>query len=84
MLACVRDKKIVGAFHVVVEPGVDFYSAFRASEFHPLEVLQIEADCSRVNQFSNHSQADSLPSGVYHLKVLSSLDGSLASCQRSI
>ena len=50
MLACVRDKKIVGAFHVVVEPGVDFYSAFRASEFHPLEVLQIEADCSRVNQ----------------------------------
>ena len=51
MLVCVRDKKIVGAFHVVVEPGVDFYSAFRASEFRPLKVLQVEADCSRVNQF---------------------------------
>ena len=46
----VGDEKIVGAVKVVVEPRVDFYPALRASEFHPAEVVHVQADCRRVDE----------------------------------
>ena len=48
----ITDEKIVGKFHVVVEPCVDFYAALRASEFRPLEVIKIQVDPRRTDKFS--------------------------------
>lgn len=50
MFVCISDEKVVGTFHVAVEPCVDFYAALCASEFSPPEVIHVQADCRRVDK----------------------------------
>jgi len=45
-----RDKEVVGAVEVIVEPRVDFYPALRAAECRPVEVVHVQADCGRVDE----------------------------------
>ena len=66
VFVCIGDEKIVGAFHVVVEPCVDFYAALRASEFSPPEVIHVQADCRRVDKL----QVLSFPSTFFAAQKL--------------
>ena len=87
----VGDEEIVGAVKVVVEPGVDFYPALRASEFRPAEVVHVQADCRRVDELQIFHFLSASPAAEkfvvlnqMEIKFLKDLAGTLFICMGKV